>query len=86
MRTLTILTALVLATTTLAFVPTTEAVGICSTYKDDNCDGYALCVGYRWSQSDGFECTGTGVRDPFQPCHCPPYEPTWPLMTIEVLP
>lgn len=55
----------------LAEAPTAEAVGICSELKDWYCDGYLLCIGYRWSVSYGFECTGYGIRDPCSD-HCPP--------------
>ena len=47
-----------------------SAVGTCSELKDDFCEDYLVCVGYRWD-SRGFECQ-RGVRNPFDPCTCPP--------------
>lgn len=69
--------ALMILTATLGIValaPTAPAVGICSQYTHAQCGDYVLCVGYRWD-SYGFQCTGTGVRDPCRYICPPPYLP-----------
>lgn len=56
--------------TLFAFVPTASAVGTCSELKDSWCADYLVCVGYR-RDGNGFWCE-KGVRNPFDPCTCPP--------------
>ena len=73
MKTPTAILALLLATTTLTFVPSADAVGTCSELKQSWCDGYLLCVGYV-RDSYGFRCTGIGIPNPFEPCTCPPIQ------------
>ena len=76
MKTRTALLALLISATALAFVPSADAVGTCSELKDHYCDDYLVCVGYVWD-SYGFRCTGYGVRNPFDPCTCPPPRDPW---------
>jgi hypothetical protein len=65
-----LLVALFVSLSLVALAPSASAVGVCSELKDDRCDGWLVCVGYRWD-SRGFVCTGYGVRDPCDD-HCPP--------------
>lgn len=72
MKSLALLTAttLLLSLSVLALAPPATAVGTCSELKDSWCDDYLLCVGYT-RDSRGFQCQ-RGVRNPFDPCTCPP--------------
>lgn len=48
-----------------AFAPTATAVGTCSEFTEPaRCPGWIVCVGYQWSSTTGFRCTGVGVHEP----------------------
>jgi len=70
MKMLALVTMASLVVSLFALAPPASAVGTCSELKDSWCDDYLLCVGYR-RDSHGFWCQ-TGVRNPFDPCTCPP--------------